>query len=92
MSRDHEAARLDAGRAALRRFRTAQLAPDAVIPTYVEREFSFTLGGDRIRGRWDRVDIEPAGEGSAPSEPSEPSRQPARTSSRRRWGCSGRSG
>jgi DNA helicase-2/ATP-dependent DNA helicase PcrA len=59
VSRDHEEARLDAGRAALRRFRAAQLAPDAVIPTYVEREFSFALGGDRIRGRWDRVDIEP---------------------------------
>jgi DNA helicase-2/ATP-dependent DNA helicase PcrA len=24
----------------------------------VEREFAFTLDGDRIRGRWDRVDIE----------------------------------
>ncbi len=64
VSRDHEEARLDAGRAALRRFRAAQLAPDAVIPTYVEREFSFSLGGDRVRGRWDRVDIEPAGEGT----------------------------
>ncbi len=59
MSRDHEEARLTAGRAALRRFRTAQLEPDAVIPTYVEREFSFTLGGDRVRGRWDRVDVVP---------------------------------
>ena len=59
MSRDHEEARLAAGRAALRRFREAQLQPDAVIPTYVEREFSFTLGGDRVRGRWDRVDVEP---------------------------------
>ncbi len=57
MSRDHEEARLAAGRAALRRFRAAQLEPDAVIPTYVEREFSFSLGGDRVRGRWDRVDI-----------------------------------
>ncbi len=57
MSRDHEEARLVAGRAALRRFRAAQLEPDAVIPTYVEREFSFTLGGDRVRGRWDRVDV-----------------------------------
>jgi DNA helicase-2/ATP-dependent DNA helicase PcrA len=64
VSRDHEEARLEAGRAALRRFREAQLAPDAVIPTYVEREFSFALGGDRIRGRWDRVDIERIGEGS----------------------------
>ena len=59
MSRDHEEARLTAGRAALRRFRLAQLEPDAVIPTYVEREFSFTLGGDRVRGRWDRVDVIP---------------------------------
>ena len=67
VSREHEEARLEAGRAALRRFRTAQLEPDAVIPTYVEREFSFELGGDRVRGRWDRVDIEPlaAGESAA---------------------------
>ena len=62
VSREHEEARLEAGRAALRRFREAQLAPDAVIPTYVERDFSFTLDGDRVRGRWDRVDVEPAGE------------------------------
>ena len=65
VSRGHEEARLVAGRAALRRFREAQLLPDAVIPTYVEREFSFTLGGDRVRGRWDRVDVVPAEEGSA---------------------------
>ena len=60
LSREHEEARLEAGRSALRRFREEQLAPGAVIPAYVEREFSFTLAGDRIRGRWDRVDIEPA--------------------------------
>jgi ATP-dependent DNA helicase UvrD/PcrA len=60
VSREHEEARLAAGRAALRRFRLEQLQPGAVIPAYVEREFSFTLDGDRIRGRWDRVDIEPA--------------------------------
>ena len=65
MSRDHEEARLAAGRAALRRFRAAQLEPDAVIPTYVEREFSFTLGGDRVRGRWDRVDVVPIEAGAA---------------------------
>jgi DNA helicase-2/ATP-dependent DNA helicase PcrA len=62
VSREHEEARLGAGRAALRRFREAQLAPDAVIPTYVEREFSFVLDGDRVRGRWDRVDVEPVGD------------------------------
>jgi DNA helicase-2/ATP-dependent DNA helicase PcrA len=66
MSRDHEEARLTAGRAALRRFREAQLQPDAVIPTYVEREFSFTLDGDRVRGRWDRVDVEQVEMGTAP--------------------------
>ncbi len=77
VSRDHEAARLDAGRAALRRFRAAQLAPDAVIPTYVEREFSFSLGGDRIRGRWDRVDVESVGEGSAPAPTPETTQQTA---------------
>ena len=58
VSRDHEEARLAAARAALHRFRTDQLQPGAVIPTYVEREFSFALGGDVVRGRWDRVDIE----------------------------------
>src|SRR6185503_15906866 len=60
LSRHHEEARLAAGRETLLRFREAQLQPDAVIPAYVEREFSFSLGGDRVRGRWDRVDIEPA--------------------------------
>ncbi len=66
VSREHEEARLAAGRAALHRFRADQLQPDAVIPTYVEREFSFSLGGDRVRGRWDRVDVV-----AAPSAPSE---------------------
>jgi DNA helicase-2/ATP-dependent DNA helicase PcrA len=61
VSREHEEARLAAARTSLRRFRADQLEPDAVIPTYVEREFSFDLGGDRIRGRWDRVDIQPVG-------------------------------
>jgi DNA helicase-2/ATP-dependent DNA helicase PcrA len=58
LTREHEEARLAAGQAALRRFREAQLQPGAVVPAYVEREFSFLLDGDRIRGRMDRVDIE----------------------------------
>ncbi len=67
LTREHEEARLAAGRAALRRFREGQLRPGAVVPAYVEREFSFLLDGDRIRGRMDRVDIErlPPGEGAA---------------------------
>ncbi|MGH2511862.1 MAG: PD-(D/E)XK nuclease family protein, partial [Candidatus Limnocylindrales bacterium] len=59
LNREHESARLAAGRAALARFRLEQLEPDAVIPAYVERDFAFTLNGDRIRGRWDRVDVVP---------------------------------
>ena len=58
LTREHEEARLAAGKAALRRFREDQLRPGSVIPTYVERDFSFSLDGDRVRGRWDRVDIE----------------------------------
>jgi DNA helicase-2/ATP-dependent DNA helicase PcrA len=68
LNRDHELARLDAGRAALRRFRLEQLEPGAVIPAYVERDFAFSLNGDRIRGRWDRVDVVPAGDAAQPSE------------------------
>ncbi len=59
LSREHEEARLGAGREALRRFREEQLAPGAITPAWVEREFSFLLDGDRVRGRMDRVDIVP---------------------------------
>jgi DNA helicase II / ATP-dependent DNA helicase PcrA len=77
LSREHEEARLEAGRDALRRFRGEQLRSDAVIPAYVEREFNFSLDGDRIRGRWDRVDIEPAtpsaaGQSGSPAPGGEP--------------------
>jgi DNA helicase-2/ATP-dependent DNA helicase PcrA len=58
LTREHEEARRAAGQAALRRFREGQLQPGTVVPAYVEREFSFGLDGDRIRGRMDRVDIE----------------------------------
>ena len=73
LTREHEEARLATGRESLRRFRAEQLKPDAVVPAYVEREFSFSLDGDRVRGRWDRVDIEPADDC-----------RPARTRRRRR--------
>ena len=65
LSREHEEARLNAGRESLRRFREEQLQPGAVIPAWVEREFSFYLDGDKVRGRFDRVDI-------TPRDPSEP--------------------
>ncbi|MBI2780417.1 MAG: ATP-dependent helicase [Chloroflexi bacterium] len=65
VSREHETARLEAGRASLRRFRESQLQPGAVVPAWVEREFAFALGGDRVRGRFDRVDIVPVAAPSA---------------------------
>jgi DNA helicase-2/ATP-dependent DNA helicase PcrA len=64
LSREHETARLEAGRGALRRFRESQLQPGSVVPAWVEREFAFALGGDRVRGRFDRVDIVPIAEPS----------------------------
>ena len=77
ISREHEEARLAAARQTLRRFRETQLRPGAVVPAYVEREFSFSLGGDRIRGRWDRVDIEQIGDdGQAESADPTPSPMP----------------
>jgi len=72
LSREHEEARLAAGRSALRRFREEQLAPGAVVPAYVEREFSFLLEGDRVRGRFDRVDIVPREPGQGEPPPGSP--------------------
>ena len=59
LSREHEEARFAAGEAALRRFRDAQIS--AAAPAAVEKEFAFGIDGDRIRGRFDRVDEEPEG-------------------------------
>jgi len=72
VSREHEEARLEAGRDALRRFRRTQLEPGAVIPAYVEREFAFTLDGDRVRGRMDRVDLIPLGASAGDGGPDGP--------------------
>ncbi len=57
---EHEEARKAAGRAALTRFWHEEEAA-GVKPTHVEKEFGFTLGPDRVRGRFDRVDEEPDG-------------------------------
>jgi DNA helicase-2/ATP-dependent DNA helicase PcrA len=59
LTREHEEARRAAGHAALLRFRADELAAATGPPAYVEKEFSFSLGGDRVRGRFDRVDILP---------------------------------
>jgi DNA helicase-2/ATP-dependent DNA helicase PcrA len=52
---EHEEARKAAGRVAITRFWHEEEA-SGTKPTYVEREFAFTLGRDKVRGRWDRVD------------------------------------
>jgi DNA helicase-2/ATP-dependent DNA helicase PcrA len=55
LTREHEEARKAAGREALRRFWNHEEA-DGLKPTWVEKEFGFALGLDRVRGRYDRVD------------------------------------
>ncbi len=56
LSREHEELRFQAGRKALIEFHEKESHTPS-IPTYVERGFSFSLGNNRITGRWDRVDI-----------------------------------
>jgi DNA helicase-2/ATP-dependent DNA helicase PcrA len=52
---EHKEARKTAGRRALSRFWNEEEA-QGVKPTHVEKEFGFSLGRDRVRGRFDRVD------------------------------------
>src|SRR5437016_3857600 len=52
---EHEEARKAAGRQALTRFWHEEEA-GGQRPTYVEKEFGFSLGRARVRGRFDRVD------------------------------------
>src|SRR5436309_3496169 len=55
LTREHEEARKAAGREALRRFWHHEEA-EGTKPTWVEKEFGFALGPDRVRGRYDRRD------------------------------------
>ncbi len=60
LSREHEEARLAAGRKALVRFRDAALV-SARRPIAVEEPFSVALDGVRLQGRFDRIDEGPHG-------------------------------
>ncbi len=60
LTREHEEARRASAREALTRFWNEQQA-DPARPSAVEQEFAFMLGRDRVRGRYDRVDVEPDG-------------------------------
>ncbi len=55
LSREHEEARLAAGRAALVRFREAALV-SRLQPLAVEEPFTVALAGLRLEGRFDRID------------------------------------
>jgi DNA helicase-2/ATP-dependent DNA helicase PcrA len=55
LSREHEDLRLEEGRAVLRRFMERE-ERTGLIPTVVERPFTFLLGTTKVVGRFDRVD------------------------------------
>ncbi|HET7341277.1 MAG TPA: UvrD-helicase domain-containing protein, partial [Methylomirabilota bacterium] len=55
ISWEHEAQRKAAGRAALTRFWHQEEA-QGTKPTWVEKDFAFSVGNNRVRGRFDRVD------------------------------------
>jgi DNA helicase-2/ATP-dependent DNA helicase PcrA len=57
---EHQEARKAAGHEALVRFWNREEA-EGVPPGHVEKDFGFTLGANRIRGRYDRVDEDPLG-------------------------------
>jgi DNA helicase-2/ATP-dependent DNA helicase PcrA len=52
---EHQEARKAAGRAALTRFWHQEEA-EGVKPTWIEKDFAFSVGNNRVRGRFDRVD------------------------------------
>ena len=52
----HLEQRFHTGSAAIERFFKEE--ENKKLPTYLEKEFSFTLGNNRIIGRWDRVDVD----------------------------------
>src|SRR4029453_16406825 len=52
---EHQEARKAAGREALIRFWHHEEA-EGVKPTYIEKDFAFNVGRNRVRGRFDRVD------------------------------------
>jgi DNA helicase-2/ATP-dependent DNA helicase PcrA len=54
LSREHEEERLKAGEEALRRFHR-QDAAEPLLPTAVEKEFTFRVGGTLVTGRYDLV-------------------------------------
>lgn len=67
ISRAHEEARYAAALKVIERFSNEERA-SGTIPSYVEKDFSFDIGGHKIRGRWDRVDVTPLAAGTRPRD------------------------
>jgi DNA helicase-2/ATP-dependent DNA helicase PcrA len=67
ISRTHEEARYAAALKVLERFSDEERA-SGTVPAYVEKDFSFEIGGHKIRGRWDRVDVTPLASGERTRE------------------------
>jgi ATP-dependent DNA helicase UvrD/PcrA len=57
LSWEHQEARKAAGRETLTRFWNQEEA-EGVRPSFVEKDFGFSIGNDRVTGRFDRVDEE----------------------------------
>jgi DNA helicase-2/ATP-dependent DNA helicase PcrA len=60
LTREHEQARHTAAREALSGFWEEQQT-DPARPVAIEQEFAVHIGRDRVRGRYDRVDVDPGG-------------------------------
>ena len=54
---EHQNQRVKAGISALKKFFQEQEACPKM-PTYIEKDFSFALGPNRVVGRWDRLDMD----------------------------------
>ncbi|MFZ9729127.1 MAG: ATP-dependent helicase [Candidatus Limnocylindrus sp.] len=67
ISRTHEEARYAAALDVIERFSSEERSSGKV-PAYVEKDFSFEIGGHKIRGRWDRVDVTPLAVGERTSD------------------------
>ncbi|MFZ3090817.1 MAG: ATP-dependent DNA helicase [Nitrospirota bacterium] len=55
LSKEHEEIRFNTGIEALKRFFEKE-EKAGILPTYIEKEFNFFIGKNKITGRWDRVD------------------------------------
>jgi DNA helicase-2/ATP-dependent DNA helicase PcrA len=60
LSREHEERRFESGLRVLERF-AAEEARTSVRPAQIEKEFAFEFEGDRVNGRFDRVDLDLSG-------------------------------